>query len=73
MRNAGSGEHTLRLTVDGDRHEEATGNACALDAFIIVVEEDKAFPVIPLAAILVGLALNTWILWRSWRSRHVRR
>jgi len=67
VRNAGAGEHTLRLTVDGDRHEEATGNACALDAFVIVVEEDKAFPVIPLAAILVGLALNTWILWRNWR------
>ena len=66
-RNAGSGEHTLRLTVDDSQHEEATGNACALDAFVIVAEGAKAFPVIPLIAIFLGLALDAWLLWRDGR------
>lgn len=67
VRNAGPGEHTLRLTIDGERHPEATGQECALDAFQVVQGQDPAFPVVPFVGSLVALGLDTWLLWRTWR------
>ena len=70
VRHSVPGEHTLRVTVAGDRNPEATGGECIVDAFRVVQEENPDFPVLPLAACILGLACDGWLLWWTWR--HVR-
>jgi len=67
VRGAGTGEHTLRLTVAGEADDAPTSGECVLDAFEVVTEENKPFPLIPLAGSLAALALDGWLLWRTFR------
>ena len=67
VRNADPGEHILRITVAEGRHASATGQECALDGFEVVEEERLAFPVVPIAACVVGLGVDAWLLRRTLR------
>jgi len=64
VRGAGPGEHTLRLTV---ADQSPPGGGCVLDAFDVVTDEDRPFPLIPLGASLLGLVVVGGLLWRTWR------
>ncbi|MCD6521131.1 MAG: hypothetical protein J7M05_14540, partial [Anaerolineae bacterium] len=67
VRRLHPGDHVLRLTVAEAHHPNATGRICALDAFEVLAEEERPFPLVPLLAVLLGLALDGWLLWRTWR------
>jgi len=66
VRGADPGEHTLRLTIAKDRHPEATGSECILDAFEVVLAKGPTFPITLVVALVVALALDGWLLWRTW-------
>jgi len=68
VRGVGPGEHTLRLTLARGRDEAPLGGGeCVLDAFEVVTDEDRPFPLIPLSATLLGLVLDGGLLWSTWR------
>jgi len=67
VRGAGPGEHTLRLTVSTQAEGDSGGGKCILDAFDVVTDEDRPFPIILLAASLLALGIDGWLLWRTFR------
>jgi hypothetical protein len=71
VRGATPRQHTLRITIANAMPPGAIGRECTLDAFEVVQEERPPFPVAPLAAGLVGMSLNGWLLWRT--AERVRR
>jgi hypothetical protein len=67
VRGATRGEHTVRLTVSKERHPQSSGQECIVDALEVLPASPIAFPVLIIAALLVGLALDVWLLLRTWR------
>ena len=61
------GKHVLRLTVAESANPASAGHACAVDAFEVLDGEGAPFPALPLAAIAAGLALDIWLMTRTWR------
>jgi hypothetical protein len=67
VRGAGSGQHVLGLTVGEERHPQAEGNQCTVDAFVVLPTEAGQFPYVTVALLALGLALAGWGLVREWR------
>lgn len=67
VRNAGSGEHVLRLTVASTTAADAIGKECIVDGFEVLVGNSAGALLLPLALGGVALILNIWALWRTWR------
>ena len=65
-RDLSPGVHRLELTVAPDRHPDATGNTCAIDA-LEVLSEGHGLSVVPVTVLGVGIVLDLWLLARTWR------
>lgn len=62
-----AGKHVLRLTVAEDADPASSGHRCAVDAFEVLDGGGARFPVLPLVAIVAGLAIDIWLMTRTWR------
>ena len=67
VRDVHAGEHTLRLTVAPDGNERASAQNCVIDGFAVLAGERQQFPWLSLGLVVMGLALDGWLLFRSWR------
>ena len=67
VRVSPASDHTLRLTVAGTRHTEATGQDGGLDAFEVVTEDAARFPVWSVAGLALSIGLVSALMWRIWR------
>jgi len=65
VRDAGPGEHTLRLTVSGKGSSE--GGECTVDGFVVLAQPREQFPIIQLLGLLAGLGASGIAWWRTWR------
>ena len=71
LRNAGPGEHVLRLTVSKERHAASIGNECNVDAFEVLEKAPPAFTTT--LAVLLGIGWLASALLLGWRLRCLRR
>ena len=71
LRNAGPGEHVLRLTVSKERHAASIGNECIVDAFEVLEKAPPAFTTT--LAVLLGIGWLASALLLGWRLRCLRR
>ncbi len=67
VRNAGPGEHTLRLIVAPNADPASLGHEAVVDAFEVLPAEGQRFPIGQFLGLLAGLVLVGWLLWRVWR------
>ncbi len=68
IRNAGSGRHTLRLSVADSRNPEATGWATVVDGFVVTPDDAKPFPAEVVAGLSLGLVVAGGLLYRELRG-----
>lgn len=68
IRGASNRQHTLRLTVSGERNPEATGNRCAIDGFEVSVGSSRSFPYYLVGLLLLGMAVVGGLLYRELRE-----
>ena len=67
VRQLGSGEHTLRMTVATESHPSSSGRACVVDGFDVLVADRREIPILPLLLVSLGLGLDGWLILRTWR------
>jgi hypothetical protein len=67
VRNAGPGEHTLRLIAASDADPDSLGHEVVVDAFEVLAGEGQPFPLGSLLGLAAGLVLVSVLLWRVWR------
>lgn len=65
LRGVGGGQHVLRLTVSGGRNPASQGYGCAVDAFEVIAAPTPSFPYLPVALIIAGLVVASWLLYRE--------
>ena len=70
VRNAGPGEHTLRLIVAPDADAASTGLEIVIDAFDVRAGEPLPFPITYALGLVGGLGLTGGLLWRMGRRFH---
>jgi hypothetical protein len=58
----------LRLTVAQEKNPASTGNCCVVDAFEVALTSPASFPYGPVALLVVGLAVVSWLLYRELRG-----
>lgn len=66
VRDAGPGEHTLRLVLAEEAPPDSPGHTALIDAFVVGTAEGEPPPLGAIAALVAGLALDGWLLWRVW-------
>ena len=71
LRNAGPGQHVLRLTVSKERHAASLGHECIVDAFEVLEKRLPAFPTMLVVVLGCGWLASALLL--GWRLRHRRR
>lgn len=69
VEGAGSGTHTLQLTVSEDRHPASSGTRCGIDTFIVRNTPTPTFPYLPVAGLALLILLAGIGLARMVRRR----
>jgi hypothetical protein len=65
VKGANARLQTLRLTVSEFTHPDAGGRQCTIDAFQVVQDSDRRFPLAPVLILLAGSTAVGWFLGRS--------